>query len=442
MNRFLPGPDWPFAPRRLPVFYGWVVLAVSTLGILASIPGQTMGMAVFTEPLMAALDLTRTELSLAYMFGTIGSSLFLTRAGRLYDRIGGRALIVAASLALALTLLWIATLDRIVGLLPTGLRGAGAFLLILVGYLFVRFFGQGVLTSASRNILLSWFERRRGLVSGLRGVFVSLGFSLAPPLLALLIALFDWRGALLVLAVVCGPLFAFLALALARDAPEPCGLRPDGDAPATDAAPAAPVTGASLHTARRAPVFWIYCLGLAMHAMFGTAITFHVVSIFAAAGRDAAEAFGYFLPVALVSTSSNMLASWASDRTPLRPWLLLMLGAFLVACGGLWLLEAAAGYGLLVLGQGVGGGLWGMISNIAWVRLFGRANLGAISGQATSLTVFFSAVGPAAFALALDATGSFRPAVIASAAGFAALLVGALVLGVTPEERAPRAPRP
>jgi cyanate permease len=417
----------------VPVFYGWVVLAVSTLGILASIPGQTMGMAVFTEPLMAALGLSRTQLSLAYMFGTIGSSLFLTRAGRLYDRIGGRALIVAASLALALTLLWIAALDRIVPLLPSGVRGAGAFLLILVGYLFVRFFGQGVLTSASRNILLGWFERRRGLVSGLRGVFVSLGFSLAPPVLALLIAVFDWRGALLVLACVCGPLFAVLALVLARDAPEPCGLRPDGDVPALHAAP---VTGVSLDAARRAPVFWIYCLGLAMHAMFGTAITFHVVSIFAAAGRDAAEAFGYFLPVALVSTTMNMLASWASDRTSLRPWLLLMLAAFLLACGGLWLLEARAGYWLLVLGQGVGGGLWGMISNIAWVRLFGRANLGAISGQATSLTVFFSAVGPAAFALALDATGSFRAAVLASAAGFAALLLAALMLRVTPEERA------
>lgn len=442
MNRFLPGPDWPFAPRRLPFFYGWVVLAVSTLGILASIPGQTMGMAVFTEPLMAALGLTRTELSLAYMFGTIGSSLFLTRAGRLYDRVGGRALIVAASVALALTLVFNSAVDRFVLLLPATLRGVGAFGLILVGYLFVRFFGQGVLTSASRNILLSWFERRRGLVSGLRGVFVSLGFSLAPPLLAMLIALFEWRGALLVLALLCGPVFASLALLLARDAPEPCGLRPDGEAPPVDASEAAPLTGVSLDAARRSPVFWIYCLGLAMHAMFGTAITFHVVSIFADAGRGADEAFGYFLPVALVSTSTNMVASWASDRSPLRPWLLAMLTAFLVACVGLQLLASETGYWLLVLGQGVGGGLWGMISNIAWVRLFGRANLGAISGQATSLTVFFSAVGPAAFALALDWTGSFAGAVLGSAAGFLVLLLAALVLRLSPEERTPRVPRP
>ena len=34
--------------------------------------------------------------------------------------------------------------------------------LILMGYFGVRFSGQGVLTSASRNVLLLWFEKRRG----------------------------------------------------------------------------------------------------------------------------------------------------------------------------------------------------------------------------------------------------------------------------------------
>ena len=432
-----PGPDWPFAPRRVPVFYGWVVLAVSTLGILASIPGQTMGMAVFTEPLMEALGLTRTQLSLAYMVGTVGSSLFLTRAGRLYDRVGGRLLITGASLALGLTLVYLAGLETVVRLLPDAVRTPGAFTLVLLGYFAVRFFGQGVLTSASRNILLSWFERRRGLASGFRGVFVSLGFSLAPPLLALLIVRFGWQGALLALAAGCGLGFALLALLLARDAPEPCGLRPDGDVVRGEDSAAPEITGEALSTARASPVFWIYCLGLAMHALFGTAITFHVVSIFAGAGRDAGEAFGYFLPVALVSTVTSLFASWASDRTPLRPWLLVMLSGFLVACWGILRLDSAAGYWLLVFGQGIGGGLWGMISNIAWVRLFGRANLGAISGQAASLTVFFSAVGPAAFALSLDYAGDFAPAIAACGAGFAALLVAALLCERRAQERRP-----
>ena len=35
--------------------------------VLMSVPGQTMGMAVFTDPFIEAFGLNRTELSLAYL---------------------------------------------------------------------------------------------------------------------------------------------------------------------------------------------------------------------------------------------------------------------------------------------------------------------------------------------------------------------------------------
>jgi len=66
-------PDKPFAPSRLPFFYGWVILVAGTIGILMSIPGQTMGVSVFTENLLADLDIERNNLSLAYLVGTLGS---------------------------------------------------------------------------------------------------------------------------------------------------------------------------------------------------------------------------------------------------------------------------------------------------------------------------------------------------------------------------------
>ncbi|MFT4721919.1 MAG: OFA family oxalate/formate antiporter-like MFS transporter, partial [Candidatus Azotimanducaceae bacterium] len=65
---------WPFSPKSTPFFYGWVIWLLSTLGVLFSIPGQTMGMAVFTDAFIDGLGLTRTELSMAYLVGTVGSS--------------------------------------------------------------------------------------------------------------------------------------------------------------------------------------------------------------------------------------------------------------------------------------------------------------------------------------------------------------------------------
>jgi len=420
---------WPFDVRRVPFFYGWVIWVVSTLGFIMSVPGQTMGMAVFTDHFMVAFDLSRTELSTAYFFGTLGSSLFLTRAGRWYDRHQARTLLVGASLVLGAVLVFISIIDWLVAALPGGWRSWPAFALILLGYFGVRFSGQGVLTSAARNVLLVWFERRRGLVSGARGVFVSLGFSLAPLLLAMLIDAGGWRVALWTLAAVVGGAFALAALIAVRDTPESCGLRPDGMSAEEHAAqPAARMRSATVEEARRSPVFWIYAAALSIHSLFGTAVTFHIVDIFAQAGRGAGEAFRYFLPMAIVATSVNLTASWLSDKTPLKPYLVAMLGAFVAGAWGLLHLHADWGYWLLVAGFGAGGGLWGLLSNLAYVRNFGRLHLGAISGLSLSLTVFASAVGPVLFSVGVDWLGNYHAAVWLCLALNLALLAAAAVI--------------
>ena len=70
--------DLPIICRdKLGFYYGHVVLVVGTLGICSSMPGQTVGVSVFSEPIMAALRLSRQQLALAYLSGTISSSFFL-----------------------------------------------------------------------------------------------------------------------------------------------------------------------------------------------------------------------------------------------------------------------------------------------------------------------------------------------------------------------------
>ena len=98
--------DWPFAAGKSPVFYGWIMAVIATLGILLSVPGQTMGMAVFADAFIEVTGLSRTELSLAYMLGTITSAFFLTRAGRWFDVRGARIVLIGASLMLSMSILF------------------------------------------------------------------------------------------------------------------------------------------------------------------------------------------------------------------------------------------------------------------------------------------------------------------------------------------------
>ena len=97
-------PDFPFAPFRFPFFYGWWIVVVTTLGIMASIPGQTMGVGVYTDYLILHSGLNRLEISMAYMTGTIISSLLLPLAGKFYDLWGSRVMILFAGTGLGISL--------------------------------------------------------------------------------------------------------------------------------------------------------------------------------------------------------------------------------------------------------------------------------------------------------------------------------------------------
>ena len=223
-------------------------------------------------------------------------------------------------------------------------------------------------------------------------------------------------------------IFGALAVLLLRDTPESCGVLVDGHEHEDDI-PEKPIQkSAALEEARRSPIFWLSTLSLAMHALFGTAMTFHVVSIFAEAGRPATEAFAYFFPAAVVSTSTNLFCGWLVDGRSLKPFMVVMLAAFLTGAFGLLNLEYQWGYYLLILGWGVGGGLWSITSNLAFIRNFGPLHLGEITGLCTSIMVFASAIGPALFALGLDIYGTYAAPKMLCMVALAALFVWSILL--------------
>ncbi len=390
-----------------------------------------MGMAVFTDHFIENFGLSRTQLSIAYLLGTLGSSMFLTRAGRFYDRIGARITIVVSSILLAVFLTFITVIDYfanfILDLIPVSTAWI-TFPLILLGYFGVRFTGQGVLTSASTNVLLVWFDKRRGLVVGSRAVLTTLGFSLAPPFLAFLIITFGWRSALIVLAIIVGLGFSSVALLLLRNAPEACGLLADGHRGDQHNEIVLTISDKTTAEARNSPIFWIYVAAFALYSLFGTALVFHVVSIFNEAGRTSEEAFTYFFPAAIVSVSVNLLGSWLSDLWPLKRLLLIKLLSFIVAAWGILHLHTEWGYWLMVAGFGITSGLWGALSNLVFIRFFGRRFLGEISGLNMTFTVMGSAIGPVMFSLGLDLFGSYHAAIWANILLFFALLIAAIIV--------------
>lgn len=403
----------PFDPSGFRFYYGWVILVAGTVGVVASIPGQTAGVSVFTDDLTGATGLSRLQLSIAYLIGTGASGFLLPRGGRAIDRYGSRVVALGAVVGLAATL---------VGLSLVGPMGPIVGITVMsVGFGCLRFSGQGLLTLSSRTMISQWFDRRRGLVSSWSNAVMSFVFAMTPAILLALIELWGfrvaWRMIALVLVLVVGAVVAIFY----RVSPETSGLMIDGGiAPAIDRDAPLPRVGTDHDRTRTEALrdlgFWAVTIPVVAMASTSTALTFHILDLGTELGIADGRIVRIFVPIAVVSVPVTLVGGWLVDRfSPI------LIGASMsVAQIVMYLavpeLDRTLGAVLAIAGWGISQGCYAPLTSAAIPRLFGRRYLGEIAGVQMAAMVIGSAIGPALFALVKSLTGSYQYALWGSVA--------------------------
>lgn len=402
--------------RRTPFFYGWVVWAAATLGLIATSPGQSFTVSLFFDHFIADFNLDRTTVSSMYGLGTFIASLSLTWVGRQIDRVGNRRASTVIAILFAIVLaLWTTVMG------PFGL---------LIGFTAIRGLGQGSLSLSSTTVVAQWFERRRGQVLSLMMVIFSLFQSQYILWLEDMLIRYDWRQVWLILAGIMAVVVVPVSWLLLRNKPEDYNMQPDGDDLVdeimTDVVEAMPdvADGAdpvddgnwTLSEALRTPIFWIFTLGRVLGPTFGTGLILHQVSLFQSLGHDGSLATATFSQFTLMSAVVAIVFGWLMDR--FRPGLMLavQLGALVAtmllatAMSNPTLVPIYAITFAMVMGSG------GVFDGTVWPNLFGRRHQGAIRGFVTTINVIGSAVGPVIFGLSYDLTGNYSAALFVGVA--------------------------
>lgn len=167
--------------------YSWVVLAAATVGLAMTIPGQTVGVAVFLDSIINDLGLGRSSVSATYILGTLAGSLALPFIGRAIDREGPRRSVIAIAVAF--------------GLACTFMSLVSGIFMLFVGFALIRGLGQGARSLVSIHSINIWFVRRRGLAVGVAGIGFAAATAVLPLAIDGLIDLFDWRWSYAILGV-------------------------------------------------------------------------------------------------------------------------------------------------------------------------------------------------------------------------------------------------
>ncbi|MGE5193609.1 MAG: MFS transporter [Deltaproteobacteria bacterium] len=402
-----------FALKRglsfLPFYYGWVIVVVSALAMLATLPGRTHGLGMITERVLQdpLLNLDRVQFGEMNFWATILGAAFCLPCGTLLDRFGTRLTLTAVTFALGGVVLAM-----------TQLSGRWAF---FGAILLTRGLGQSALSVVSLAMPGKWFSRRLSLAMGAYTVLMAAGFISAFQVIG---AYRDapWRSvwAGLGYALLFG--ITPIGFILVRNAPEECGLPLDGMERSAGAAPAV-VTGATLRTALREPAFWAFALATSMYGLVSSGISLFNEAILVERGFTK-ETYYTLLTISTgLGLAGNFLAGWIVHWTSLRS----IMGLSMSLLGGalFWMPFVGSFPDLVIyaVGMALGGGMMTVVFFTAFGQVFGRLHLGQIQGVAQMLTVFASALGPLLLAHTERRYHSYMPFFQASALGVLALVV-------------------
>ncbi len=399
---------------RHKTFFGWRMVAFASITGAMTGPGQTIGVSVFIDHFIGDLGISRSEVSTAYLVGTLGAALVLPLIGNRIDRIGVRRATTMIAIAFGIALV--------------GMAGVNGLIALMVGFFAIRLFGQGSLTLTSTLAVTHWFDRKRGLALGITATAMSILMSLVPVLLNIVIEAYSWRTAWIVAAVLVWVIVIPIAHWGLIDHPSDVGQYPDGVAPTADDGSSVAIAPSSTRgEAIRTSRFWIVTIASATVGLLSTALNFHQISMLGDAGLSATEAAAMFLPQVIGAAVAGVVFGYLADRLTGRILIPMVMGILAVSLLLTLVLAPGTAVILYAISLGAAGGSSRTVTSTLLPRWFGVGHIGAIQGTATLIGVASTALGPVMFSIARDVTGSYGVA----AAWFALLPIAAAIVAMT-----------
>jgi len=374
----------------------WIVLG-SVLGlIVGNVTILQFATSVLMKPIMGEFGWPRTVPSAAVGLGTLCAAIATPFVGRLIDRRGVKAVTLTAIALFALA-------TAAMSLAP------GIAAVFLVMFSVVGLFSAGQAPLPYAKSIAAAFDHRRGLALGIAMTGVGLGAALMPKLSQTYLEHFGWRGAFLALGAT---VFVIAMPAVALFLHEPGGRA---------VAARTTVPGPEARDVVGSRAFWLLAFVFLCIPIVANGIIFHLVALLTDSGIPAGRAVAVFAAIGPSLIVGRLLCGYLLDRFH-APYVAVAFIA-LPAAGVLVLLSSvdptvtAAGAVLVGLGLGAEVDLIGYLQS----RYFGLRAFGQVYGYLFAAFTVGAAIGPFVMGATFDATGSYRPILMA----FLVVLFGA-----------------
>ena len=379
--------------RENSYFYGYNIVAAGFVIQMVTI-GAMFTFGIFFKQFQAEFGWSRALVSGASSLAFLTMGLVGIVAGRLNDRIGPKLVMVGSGISLGLGYLLMSRIQS-----PWQL-----YLLygLLVG---IGFSTHDVITLST---VARWFDKRRGMMSGIVKIGTGAGQLWIPLVATALIAVYGWRNAYLVIGAISLVILVAVALVLRRD-PREIDQFPDGQS----ANPGGNSVGTlnkdvSLKVAVRTMQFRVLCFAefTAFFCLFTMIV--HVVPHATDMGLGPAAAAGVLATIGGISMLGRFVLGSALDKIGGKS--ALMICFILLLASFIWLQVSTTGWMLFAFAAIYGfahGGFFTVMSPLV-AELFGIGSHGLLFGIVLATGTIGGTIGPLFAGRMFDMTGSYQ----------------------------------
>lgn len=369
--------------------------------IQGTVIGMMFGYSVFLKVLEVELGWSRTVLAGASSLAFLIMGLLAFAAGRLSDRYGPRWVLTVSGVCTGLAYIMMGSMQE-----PWQL------------YLFFGCLaGVGLATHdvVTLSTVATWYQKKRGLMTGVVKTGTAVGQVLVPILVTALIALYGWRQALFILGL-CAAVILVVVAQLMRRRPasaETADLSSDHSSRASveeEVVETGPqiVLGAAL----KSRVLWTLCAIQFCFFPSLTTVPLHIVAHASDLGLSTVRAATVLSLIGGCSIAGRLAVGLLHDRIGGRRALLLCLTLLALALFALRIIEVP--YWLYFLAPLYGfahGGLFTVVSPSV-AEYFGLKAHGAIFGIVVLFGTLSGASGPLLAGWLFDRSGSYSIAFV------------------------------
>ncbi|WP_425046067.1 MFS transporter [Primorskyibacter sp. S87] len=368
---------------RYRVLFGACLTQFTVIGLLFSY-------GLLFNPLQEEFGWSRTFLSSASSLSFFMMGILAILAGRMNDRFGPRIVMGICGVAYGIGFILLSQVTAQWQMFAI----FGVFMAL----------GLGAHDVVTLSTIARWFEKRRGIMSGVVKSGTALGQIAVPPLAAFLLLAYGWRQAVFLLGIAAVVLLIIAALSMERP---PVSLSTSSGAAAR---------GFSFTQARTTRVFWSLCA--IQFTFFPSMMTVptHLAVHGTDLGMTTAKAATLLSVLGTTSIFGRLAVGTLSDRIGSK---LAFLICFLVLLGSLLSFVGVSSHGLLfvvVAFYGFShGGMFTVVSPLV-AEYFGMRSHGSIFGTILFFGTIGGAIGPILAGWIFDVNGSYQYAFMLLAA--------------------------